>query len=200
MSNSSVSVRRESPIYHVDTSAQSKPVSSAGVCFKELSFFGHLTIRGSSDDSTFVKGIEEVLGLALPTTPLTSATNEHNSIHWVNPTEWLVLLEKGNEAEVESQLREKLTGHFSVVDVSGGQTLFQLSGDDALMVMKKSCGYDVEGGLPVGKTVNTHFSKASVMIHKPDEKTFLLVVRRSFADYVWRWLEDASQEYGLAII
>ena len=200
MSNTSTTVRRESPIYHIDMQSNDLSKSAAGVHFKEFAFFGHLTVRGSSANPAFVKGMEEVLGLTLPTTPLTSSSNEHSSIHWVSPNEWLVLLEKGNEAEVEAVLREALSGHFSVVDVSGGQTLFQLSGDDALMVMKKSCGYDIEGGLPVGKTVTTHFSKASVMIHKPSEGTFLLVVRRSFSDYVWRWIEDSSQEYGLALI
>jgi sarcosine oxidase subunit gamma len=28
---------------------------------------------------------------------------------------------------------------------------------------------------------------------------FELVVRRSFADYLWLWLQSASQEFGLAI-
>ncbi|NIO38860.1 MAG: hypothetical protein GTO41_00860, partial [Burkholderiales bacterium] len=27
-----------------------------------------------------------------------------------------------------------------------------------------------------------------------------IYVHRSFADYLWRWLEDAAQEYGVAII
>jgi sarcosine oxidase subunit gamma len=25
------------------------------------------------------------------------------------------------------------------------------------------------------------------------------VVRRSFADYVWRWLQDAGAEFGLSV-
>ncbi|OUC50154.1 hypothetical protein B7939_13495, partial [Eggerthia catenaformis] len=29
--------------------------------------------------------------------------------------------------------------------------------------------------------------------------TWELVVRRSFADYFWLWLQDASAEYGLQV-
>ncbi|MDI3326661.1 sarcosine oxidase subunit gamma family protein, partial [Pontibacterium granulatum] len=28
---------------------------------------------------------------------------------------------------------------------------------------------------------------------------FELVVRRSFADYIWLWIQDASREFGLVI-
>jgi len=199
MSKTSVAVRRESPIYHIDIKTKGEP--KGGVSFEELAYFGHLTLRGASNDPAFVKGVKEVLGLTLPTTPLTSTSNDKDSIHWISPNEWLILLEENEptkrEAGIEAALKAKLTGHFSVIDVSGGQTLFKLSGDNALLLMQKSCGYDVVGELPMGKTVTTHFAKASVVLHKPSEDTFILVVRRSFADYVWRWIEDASQEYGL---
>ncbi|TNF08513.1 MAG: sarcosine oxidase subunit gamma, partial [Pseudomonadales bacterium] len=29
--------------------------------------------------------------------------------------------------------------------------------------------------------------------------TWELVIRRSFADYFWLWLQDACAEYGLAV-
>jgi sarcosine oxidase subunit gamma len=47
--------------------------------------------------------------------------------------------------------------------------------------------------------VTTHFAKASVVMNRVDERRFMLVVRRSFSDYVWRWIEDATDEFGLVI-
>ena len=32
------------------------------------------------------------------------------------------------------------------------------------------------------------------------EPAFDLYVLRSFADYLWAWLEDAAREYGLKIV
>lgn len=189
------SVKVESPLAHIRFQSQAQ----GGVVFEELALHGHLTLRGNVANEEFVKGVESVLGMSLPTDPLTSSTAGERSIHWVGPSEWLILLPSGEEADVEEQLRNTLTGHFQVVDVSGGQTLFRLSGDDAIMVLKKSCGYDVEGELPVGKSVTTHFSKVTVLLHRQDTNAYLMTVRRSFADYAWRWLEDAAQEYGLVV-
>lgn len=195
MSNVNTKVRPETPLAHIQFSS----VKQGGITFEEKGFYGHLTLRGNSADSGFVSSVEAVLGLSLPVKALTSASNDDVSIHWVSPNEWLIISAKGDEAELEASLREKLTGHFSIVDVSGGQTVFELSGDDVVCLMKKSCGYDIEAELPVGKTVTTHFAKASVVMNRVDERRFMMVVRRSFSDYVWRWIEDATQEFGLVI-
>lgn len=195
MSNVNVKVRPETPLAHVSFPS----TKQGGVTFQEREFYGHLTLRGNSSDAEFVSSVEEVLGVSLPVKALSSASNADVSIHWISPNEWLIISAKGDETELEASLRAKLTGHFSVVDVSGGQTVFELSGDDVITLMKKSSGYDVEAELPVGKTVTTHFAKASVVMNRLDEKCFMLVVRRSFSDYVWRWIEDSSQEFGLVI-
>jgi len=195
MSNVNVKVRPDTPLAHISFPS----AKQGGVTFQERGFYGHLTLRGNSGDAGFVSSVEEVLGLSLPVKALSSASNADVSIHWISPNEWLIISAKGDEAELEANLRAKLTGHFSVVDVSGGQTVFELSGDDVITLMKKSCGYDVEAELPVGKTVTTHFAKASVVMNRLDDKCFMLVVRRSFSDYVWRWIEDSSQEFGLVI-
>jgi len=39
-----------------------------------------------------------------------------------------------------------------------------------------------------------------VLIHQvSDAPAYELYVLRSFADYLWRWLEDAAREYGVAV-
>lgn len=195
MSNLNTKVRPDTPLAHINFKSDQK----GGVTFQELGFYGHLTLRGDSANAEFVASVETVLGLSLPVAALTSASNDSTSIHWISPNEWLIITSKGDEAELETNLRAKLTGHFAIVDVSGGQTVFELSGDDVICLMKKSCAYDIEAELPIGKTVTTHFAKASVVMNRVDERRFMLVVRRSFSDYVWRWIEDATDEFGLVI-
>ena len=117
-----------------------------------------------------------------------------------HPDEWLVIL-PGNQAfEVERELRANMDGHYAIVNVSGGQTVLTLSGIDAVKVLKKSTPYDVHDcNFPVGKVVTTVFAKTQAVIRRTGEKNWELVVRRSFADYTWLWLQDACKEYGLVI-
>jgi sarcosine oxidase subunit gamma len=37
------------------------------------------------------------------------------------------------------------------------------------------------------------------VIRHTGEDTWELLIRRSFADYWWMWLQDAAAEYGLGI-
>ncbi|MGB0447236.1 MAG: sarcosine oxidase subunit gamma family protein, partial [Pseudomonadales bacterium] len=53
---------------------------------------------------------------------------------------------------------------------------------------------------PVGKVVQTTFAKTGATICKCNDGSFDLVIRRSFADYFFLWLKDASEDYGLAVI
>jgi len=41
------------------------------------------------------------------------------------------------------------------------------------------------------------FAKTTVLLRRPDAEHWELVIRRSFADYLYRWLLDAGEEYGI---
>ena len=56
--------------------------------------------------------------------------------------------------------------------------------------------YQQLSNLPDGKY---KFSNYGIWIRHTGEDTWELVVRRSFADYFWLWLQDASAEYGLQV-
>ncbi|PPS59319.1 hypothetical protein CRX72_21215 [Pantoea sp. BRM17] len=52
---------------------------------------------------------------------------------------------------------------------------------------------------PVGKVAGSVFAKSSALIRRTGPESWELVIRRSFAEYIWLWLRDASREYGLKI-
>lgn len=193
--NTAGATRRETPLHHI----KHHNASSAGIELTEAAFCAHLTLRGNPNNADFLAGVEKALGVALPVTALSSSASADYHVLWIGPDEWLILAPSKDPAAVEAALRAELTGHYAVVDVSGGQTLLSLSGKDVMLLLQKSCGYDVEGEFPVGKAITTHFAKASVVLYHQAQGNYLMVVRRSFADYVWRWLADASGEYGLMV-
>ena len=43
-------------------------------------------------------------------------------------------------------------------------------------------------------------AKAGALIHQTGEDVYELYVLRSFADYLWRWLEDAAAEYRVVVL
>jgi sarcosine oxidase subunit gamma len=195
----------ESPLFHAGLDelarkASLHKISSAGVTLREKKLLGHLTLRGDPDDSNFAGAVHRATGLELPGV-LALVCRGETSLQWLGPDVWLLIVPSGTEFVVEQKLREALVGqHCQVVNVSGGQTLVELSGPKVRELLMKSTSYDVHPrNFPVGKAVGTVFAKSQLVIRRSGEDTWELVVRRSFADYIWLWLQDASAEYGLAI-
>lgn len=194
-------VKAESPLHHAGLAELAgKDVPGAGVVLRERKLLGHLTLRGDSRDPAFVAGAQQALGLALPG-PLGLTVAGERSVQWMSPDEFLLVVPRGEELATEQRLRQALAGqHIQVVNVSGGQTLLELSGANVRDVLMKSTSYDVHpASFPVGKGVGTVFAKTQLYIRRTGEDTWELLVRRSFADYIWAWLQDASAEFGLAV-
>ncbi|WP_438764886.1 sarcosine oxidase subunit gamma [Kushneria sp. TE3] len=176
--------------------------SNPGVTLSEKPFMGHLILRGGA--IVIDEAVRDVMDLALPARPhaLVSDDSGERSIQWLSPDEWLVIVPGGEEFELEQKLRQSLgQSHFSIVNVSGGQTVMSLKGNRAREVLMKSISYDVHPqAFPVGKGVSTVFAKATIILRRPEENGWELIIRRSFADYCYRWLLDASKEYGVRVV
>ena len=195
------SIQGQSPLFHADLATVAKKgPKTGGVVFKEQALMGQITLRLNAENAEQLKAAEKVLGVALPTQPLTSVESGDVSVRWISPDEWLIIVPGLKAFDVESALQAELSGHYQVVNVSGGWTVFMLSGKNARDVLQKSAPVDVHpAAFPVGKVVTTVFAKSSAIIRRAGDDQYELVVRRSFADYLWLWLQDASREYGLVV-
>lgn len=195
------SIQGQSPLFHADLAsiAKSGP-KTGGVTFKEEALMGHITLRLNAESADQLSAAEKALGVALPTQPLTSVEKGDVSVRWISPDEWLIIVPGLKAFEVESALHNELSGHYQVVNVSGGWTIYKLSGEKVVDVLKKSTIVDVHPSVfPVGKVVSSTFAKSSAIIRRSGENEFELIVRRSFADYLWLWIQDASREFGLVV-
>jgi sarcosine oxidase subunit gamma len=193
--------KAESPLFHASLeSLVGKGRSNPGVLLREKKLLGHLTIRGDARDPAFASGVHKALGMELPAA-LTLVASGESSLQWMGPDEWLLIVPTGEEFATEQKLRDALAGlHISIVNVSGGQSVLELTGPKVRQVLMKSTSYDVHpDNFPVGKAVGTVFAKSQLVIRRTGEETWELLIRRSFADYWWLWLQDAAAEYGLGI-
>ncbi|PXX98575.1 sarcosine oxidase subunit gamma [Halomonas sp. LBP4] len=192
----------ESPLaYSYRRSGAPVPDRKSRVVLREHPFLGHLVLRGGA--IVLDEAVREVLGVSLPGEPqgLVHDAEGVRSVQWISPDEWLVIVPGGEEFELENRLRAALGGaHIAISNVSGGQTLVELEGEAARELLMKSVVYDVHPShFPVGKGVTTVFAKTTVILRRPGEERWELVVRRSFADYTYRWLLDAGEEYGIGV-
>jgi sarcosine oxidase subunit gamma len=169
----------------------------------EIPFRSMINLRGNPGDAAFIAAAQQVLGLALPTTPNTASTGAGLTAFWLGPDEWLIAGSPGREGALAKELREALAGqHFSVVDVTEARTVIAVSGRNAQDALQKGTPLDLHSSVfRTGSCAQTGLSKTNVILHRStDEPRFEIYVTISFADYLWNWLERACDEYGMAVV
>lgn len=183
------------------------PVSlseSCSVVMTVRSVMGLLMLRASSNTTALSEALKNRCGVSL-SERLRSVTHKAYCIRWMAPDCWLLSCPLGEAFAIEQSLRADVDGHIAIVNVSGGYSVVDLSGSSAQSVLMKSTGYDVHPDhFGVGKVVNTTFAKAQVTMRVVElgetDACYELVVRRSFSDYLWLWLQRAGAEYGIRAV
>ena len=155
--------------------------------------------NGRHGEDNLKSGLRACLNIDLPIDPLTCSQRDDFSVWWIGPNEWRVIGPSAKCKDIEYKLRRQLRDEFAVVNVTGGFIHLALRGENAEIVIRKSCPYNINAeNFPIGKVVSTRFAKTQVIL-KNAEEGFEFLCRRSYADYLWAWLRDASSEFGLKI-
>jgi len=175
--------------------------STASVALAVQPLIGLLLLRATDGTSALSDALLARCGVAL-SARLQSTSKGEYCVRWMSPDSWLLSCPVDKTFAIENDLRKAVSAHVAIVNVSGGYTVLELSGAHARDVLMKSTGYDVHPDhLSAGKVVNTTFAKAQVTLRCVDlhegQGRYELIVRRSFSDYVWLWIQRASAEYGL---
>ena len=157
-----------------------------------------IDIRGDASDPRFAAAAERVLGAALPRNPNTVAVGREGVAYWLGPDEWLFVSRTAGEAALSGELRDALGSlHSSVTEVGGGAFVIELHGEAVRELLAKECPLDLDASaFAPGACAQTRLAKAAVLLRPLEGGAMELIVRRSFADYLQRWLEDAASEYG----
>ena len=170
-----------------------------GVALTELAFLRHVNVRFQPDDEQSKRKFHRSFGFDVPQVPNTFIVHEENLCAWLGPDEWLIITPYHLAESMDQALREFKSGDgfATCVEISAAQTLIRLTGSKAADLLGRGVAYDLHPtNFTPGCCVQTMLARTTVTLlaHVAEEMTIDVIVRRSFADYLWRWLIDAGQE------
>ena len=194
---------RQSPLDHRALPAHVKPdLGDARFGLNELRFRGVVNLRVRRDDPAARQAVESGLGASLPAVGKASLAKDA-TILGIGPDEWLAVGADG--PALAERLRAAVGDQFAgVTDVSENYTTLVASGPAAREVLAKGCPLDLHPrAFQPGDVAGSVIAKATVVLHLASEAAgdahFEILVRRSFADYLFRWLEDAGRDVGVTV-
>ncbi|MFQ5609765.1 MAG: sarcosine oxidase subunit gamma [Woeseiaceae bacterium] len=155
---------------------------------------GFVNLRGNLANAAFVRKTEAILEQPLPREANRLTENAHR-IYWLAPDEWLVVTSLESTPGLCERLERSLAGmHAAVNDVSGGNAAIRLEGTHARRVLATGCTLDFHDSVfKPGHCAQSGIAKTNVLIGLLDPApSFELIVRRSFANYLRRWLNHAA--------
>ncbi|MBC8267772.1 MAG: sarcosine oxidase subunit gamma [Rhodospirillaceae bacterium] len=198
---------KQSALAHLGLNARSAPQEPVGIELSELAAGGHIGLRLDATNKIIREAAEKALGHPLPLEPNTVTSKGKKQALWMGPDEWLLTMPADQTAKLLTALSKALDDyHAAVFDVSDSRLTLCLSGTHARDVLKKGCGLDLHPrAFGPGQCAQSTLSMAHVLIHQSAENkktkaaTYHLYVHRSFAHYLWTWLEDACDEYGVKV-
>lgn len=201
---------RQSPLTHLALSARAqaardddKAPAAAGLVMAERPFRRILNLRGNPKADAFLAAAGTVLGTDLPLKANSATASDGVTLLWLGPDEWWAITEAGTPP-LADRLQDAFSGqHTAVTEVGEGYGCIAVSGPRAADVLAKGSPLDFHDSVfAPGSCAQGDMAKATVVFHRLDDRTnpsFEIYVRSSFAEYLWRWIEDAAGEYGVIV-
>ncbi len=168
------------------------------VLLEEAPFRARIGLRAGEDAAV---RIGAALGLDLPGAMLrTSAAGDVEALR-LGPEEWLVLAAGTDGEKLVAKIEEAAAGaHVAAVDLSHRFAEILVSGAAARDVLAAGCPLDLDPSvLPLAFASRSLLGKSEIVLQWLGDDRFRLLVNRSFADYCWRFLENAAAEQGRVV-
>ncbi|MCY4477444.1 MAG: sarcosine oxidase subunit gamma [Gammaproteobacteria bacterium] len=159
---------------------------------------GFLNLRLNPHSMKDREAAERILGQPMPLAANTFTAGRHR-VYWLGPDEWLIATGGERVSDLGSRLVEALAKfHAAVNDVSGGNVELLVGGADARTVLAKGCSLDLHPReFAPGQCAQTGLGRAAVLLAAGgDPSTCTIIVRRSFSDYLCRWLANGARPHG----
>jgi sarcosine oxidase subunit gamma len=133
--------------------------------------------------------------LGLPTEPNTWTRSDGREAIWLGPDEWLVVSEDEPPETIVPDLLSRLAGrHASIVDVSAGRAVIDLTGPRRLDVLSEGCGLDLHPrSWRSGMCAQTLLSRVAVLLQEREDATRVFL-RPSYSGYLVTWLAEVARD------
>ena len=157
-----------------------------------------LIIRGKKRD--FISAVGKSLNILLPVESNTSTQSENLTALWLSPDEWMIFSnnpvdETSNSYKTGELLYKNIsTLNFgAVTDVSDQFVMINLKGDKGYKLFQTGSPFNFNDFVnKKGAVTQTILAKIDVIIHNQDKNDVNLFVRRSFAQHLFSWMNDAA--------
>ena len=185
-----------SELYYESALAGISEPEGLAVSLREIPDRGMIDLRGLTSDRKFKAAAKEVLGVALPKEPRTSVAWGEVKVLWLSIDQWLVLCPRTKAAELLASLGVALAGiHSLAVDVSDMRAVIRLEGDGSREVLLKGTSLNLlSPDYTAGTCRRMRFAEVAALLHVVEDDVFNIYVFRSYAHYVWEFLNVAARE------
>ena len=166
---------------------------------KEKSPVIKLNLRGDINNKEFSSNVGKILGIILPVEVGSVIKKEEISVTSTGPNEWLIISNniiksENNEYDLENVLFEKISQKSlgAVTNITDQFTIFSLNGSNISEILSKSSPFDFDN-LSNNHSAQTLLNNVDITIIKKDNENMDLLVRRSFSEFLWAWLNDSAR-------
>lgn len=169
--------------------------ANGDVSLRERRFVGKVNLRGDAHGGPFAGIVRGVLGVGLPTAPNTTVSHGDFTVFWLGPDEWLIHTPEDGQGDLVERLRAALGAvHSAVTDVTDYYVVIELRGAACRDVMARGCALDLHPrSFRTGHCAQSHFSRASVLIHRVSDTGMDVQVRWTYARYLWMYMSEAAE-------
>lgn len=166
------------------------------VSLREITGRGMIDLRGHANDAAFMSAVRQVLGVALPAVPRTSASAGGVTALWLSADQWLITAAREDAAGLLARLKSALQGiHALAVDVSDMRAIIRLEGEGCREILMKGTSLDLlSGDYTPGTCRRMRFAEIAALLHVAGDDAFDVYVFRSYAHYAWEFLCATARE------
>lgn len=191
--------QRQGPLDHLGLAARTPTAGDNGIQLTAMPVPSIIELRGTWSEA-FATAVQQVIGVAPPEKSPDVVDGRGITVFWMGPDRWWLISDTTGLPSV-NELRQNLAAFTAgAVEIGDAFAAITLSGANARDVLSKGCTFDLHPtSFRPQQVVQTNLAKAQVALYLSDDTTYRIYVRRSFAEYMWTWLEDAGMEYGVSV-